>query len=91
MEKKEVIEVIGTGVVFALLVAALGFVVAQYTGIGGGLAGLAPPFSPIKNELAYNYAVLGGGIGFVLGGVAGYYRGRKPETAKPGSDPKPSQ
>lgn len=72
MKKKEILEVLGTGLVFGLLVAALAFVLAQYTSIGGGVASIGRPFSPVRNELAYTYTAVGAGLGFVIGGLVGH-------------------
>ena len=77
MTKKEIGAVVGTGVVFLLLVGALGFVFAEYTGIGGGFARICRPFTPPRNQLAYYYTAIGGGLGFVIGGVLGHVRAKK--------------
>jgi hypothetical protein len=48
---------------FAIFLAAL----AEFTGIAGGFAPLAAPFSPIRNEIAKGYGAVGVVIGFAVG------------------------
>ena len=56
---------------FAGSLAIILAIIAEYTGISGGFAPLAEPFSPIRNSVAKGYAAVGAVIGFYIGVVYG--------------------
>jgi ribosomal protein S14 len=49
------------------VIAAIGFLIGEYAPFTGGLASIAEPFSPVRDETAYGYAVAGSILGAVLG------------------------
>lgn len=62
---------IGSVIFFTSFFALFFWAIAEFTGIGGGFAPLAAPFSPIRNEIANGYAALGAVIGFATGVIQG--------------------
>lgn len=63
--------VLGSVIFFTLFFALFCGAVAEFTGVGGGFAPLASPFSPIRNEIAKGYAALGAVLGFAVGVIHG--------------------
>jgi len=62
------------GIAAGVAGAALGTALAEYTGIGGGLAAIAEPWSPLRNEIAKGYAA----VGSLAGALLSMYR--RPKT-----------
>lgn len=54
-------------IILIMILGGIGFFVGQYAPFTGGLTSIAEPFSPIRNQTAYGYAVVGGIIGMILG------------------------
>lgn len=63
--------VLGSVIFFTLFFVAFGVAIAEFTGIGGGFATLAEPFSNIRNQIAVGYAAIGAVLGFAVGVIHG--------------------
>jgi uncharacterized iron-regulated membrane protein len=63
--------VLGSIIFFMLFFALFGAAIAEFTGIGGGFATIAEPFSQIRNQIAAGYAAIGAVLGFAIGALHG--------------------
>ncbi len=69
--------IIGSLFGYMILLGLIGAAIGEFTGIASGLAAIAVPFSPLRNDVAIEFALVGALFGLIFGPALGMAAARR--------------